>query len=180
MKLVATNKTKLKLKHNLPKKYWTSPKFNVFLWEDSYPNSQPPGTPRPTVSLWLFQFHDSKSLHGKWLFNHFQPLKIGWLSSSRQLLIQAFKRPTQWNSNFQAFKKNISHPLSMCSAFHPFRLASLFNPCCTLIFHRGFQETAGFFCIWIKLIQCGCIPKKHVNHWIHLIWCTMYINWIIN
>ena len=93
MKLVATetNKTKLKLKHNLPKKYWTSPKFNVFLWEDSYPNSQPPGTPRPTVSLWLFQFHDSKSLHGKWLFNHFQPLKIGWLSSSRQLLIQITK-----------------------------------------------------------------------------------------
>ena len=47
-------------------------KTGVFLLKE------PPGTPKNIHELtWLFRFDDSKSVHQKWLFHHFHPLKIG-------------------------------------------------------------------------------------------------------
>ena len=60
----------------------------------------------------------------------------------------------------------------MCSPFH---LASLFNPCCTLI-RSGHRRQLGLWHIdktdpvWVYVFK-----KTWYNHWVYVLWCTIIL-----
>ena len=73
-------------------------KFQQFVPEKSpFPEKESPGTPRPTIYKWMFQWDDSKSLYRNWLFHHLHPFINGWPWGSRVVFQPSFALAGPWN-----------------------------------------------------------------------------------